>query len=232
MEQDLNLISLNSHESSALELDLFSYCSSYALLGRDLHLSLWQVSLEVWEGTRISDQLGFLWQNTSLKSSSAFPSSFSGKVVKREMFFCTFVYNKINLRDERRLGLILSFMFRQLEGEFVSLPVLQTIRVLYQSCLAGMWCSQPVWHVLFLFLHLSIEGKNHQLCFSRWYSVVLLVPWRCFVWREVLMIYLCSAWKDKSVFQLLLVAFVFVYKENWGKTRCRSSPWMGKVIHV
>lgn len=30
MEQDLNLISLNSHESSSLELDLFSYCCSYA----------------------------------------------------------------------------------------------------------------------------------------------------------------------------------------------------------
>lgn len=43
--------------------------------------------------------------------------------MKRDMFICTFVYNKINLRDERRLGLILSFMFRQLEGEFaVSLP--------------------------------------------------------------------------------------------------------------
>lgn len=43
--------------------------------------------------------------------------------MKREMFICTFVYNKINFRDERRLGLILSFMFRQLEREFcVSLP--------------------------------------------------------------------------------------------------------------
>lgn len=38
MEQDLNLIGLNSRESSSLELDLISYCS-YTLLGRDLHLS-------------------------------------------------------------------------------------------------------------------------------------------------------------------------------------------------
>lgn len=83
MEQDLNLISLNSHESSALELDLFSYCSSYALLGRDLHLSpekLWQVSLEVWEGTRISDQLGFLRQTSPWTALQPSPAAYWGRL--------------------------------------------------------------------------------------------------------------------------------------------------------
>lgn len=122
--------------------------------------------------------------NISQDGSSAFPNSFSGKVVKREMLICTFVYKKINLRDERRLGLILSFIFRQLEGEFaVSLPCSANSQSSVselpgRSVVYGEGClfCQFVWQVLFLFLHLSIEAKNHQLCFCQWYSVVLLVP--------------------------------------------------------
>lgn len=68
--------------------------------------------------------------------------------MKTEMFICTFVYNKINLRDERRLDLILSFMFRQLEGEFaVSCPCSannqsSVSRVAWQEC--GVWCMLRV----------------------------------------------------------------------------------------
>lgn len=74
-------------------------------------------------------------------------------------------------RGQRGLGLILTFVFVQLEGEFAVFPCEQAIRQNSTSELPGgsvvvgcLW-SKPVWGFSFLFLHLSIGGKNQGFAY-------------------------------------------------------------------